>query len=817
MIKNYYAIALRNILRNKGISFINVMGISIGMASSFFILYFLLFETSFDTFHANANNIYRIELDTYRNGVLENKSALTPPAVGKSLLENYPEVENYARIASNAGKTIILYNDKSFKEAKAYIADPSVFEVFSFELVKGNPVNLFSGPYDLVISETLAEKLIGSNWKQTIALDETVDLRSDGITGIFKLKGVFKNFPKHSHFNPELLVPRSFLNELVGDAASDHSWDFNFFHTYIKLTPGSDIAALRSKFNAFVADVRKESLESVHATFDFHLQPLTDIHLKSNIQFELESNGNEKIVYALGIIGVIILVVAWINFINLSTARSIKRAKEVGIRKVLGAGKKQLVSQFIMEAMVVNVIALMIALTLVELLKPTFAEFSGVPVEFMKLKLVWSNPSLTLTILLVLFIGVMLSGLYPAFILSSFNPVAALKANAIKPGGMSIRKVLVVMQSCLSFIMISGTIIIYKQINFMRSTDLGISIAQTLVVEGPENFDLVNEGAAVAFKSEILNRPFVRGFAMSSVVPSQEVPFRSYHLSSDKTKSNINCGIVGIDNDFINNFNLHLIAGKNFSEAKMNTTGVILNEEASKQLGFNTPEESIGATLIHDNGRRKESFIVEGVVKNYHQRSLKSSVEPILFKHNIDLKYYSIKFELRAWSEMQRNIELLSQEYKKFFPGNPFNYFFLDQQFNSQYKSDLKFGTVFLVFTILAVIVSNLGLFGLSTFMVSLRNSEIGVRKVFGASTGSIILLLLKGYFNLQIVATVIGIPVIYFASSYWLRNYSFKIEVSPIMFIAPILMLMLITVFTVGIQSIRAAWKNPIDSIRME
>lgn len=817
MIKNYYAIALRNILRNKGISFINVMGISIGMASSFLILFFLLFETSYDTFHANGNNIYRVELDTYRNGVLENKSALTPPAVGISLLENYPEVESYARIASNAGKTVILFGNKSFKEAKAYIADPSVFEVFSFELLKGNPENLFSGPYDVVISERLAEKLIGSNWKQTVALNEMVDLRSDGITGIFKLKGVFKNLPNHSHFNPELMVPRTFLNELAGDAASDQSWDFNFFYTYIKLRPGSNIEALRSKFNAFVADTRKESLASVHAVLDFHLQPLTDIHLKSNIQFELESNGNLKMVYALGIIGLIILIVAWINFINLSTARSIKRAKEVGIRKVLGANKKQLVSQFIMEAMVVNAMALVIAWILVELSRPIFAELSGVPVEFIKLKFLWSNTSLVLTILLILLVGIVISGLYPAFVLSSFNPVRALKADAIKPGGINMRKALVVMQSSLSFMMISGTIIIYKQINFMRSTDLGINIAQTLVVEGPENFDFVNEGAAAAFKSEILNRPFVKGFAMSSVVPSQEVTFRSYNLSSDKTKSNINCGIVGMDSDFINNFKLYLIAGESFSETKKNTASVILNEEASKQLGFNTPEESIGATLIHDNGRRREVFVVAGVVKDYHQRSLKSSVEPILFRHGIDLKYYSIKFEPQAWDEMQGNIELLSQEFKKFFPGNPFNYFFLDQQFNSQYKSDQKFGTVFFTFSIIAIIISSLGLFGLSTFMVSLRKSEIGVRKVFGASTGSITLLLLKGYFNLQIVATVIGIPIIYYASTYWLRSYSFKIEVGPIMFIAPILMLVLITAFTVGIQSLRAARKNPIDSIRTE
>lgn len=816
MLANYVRIAFRNILKSKLFSAINLIGISIGMAASIFILYFILYETSFDGFHKNANSIYRIEIGTYRSGVLESESALTSPAVGKSFIENFPDVEAFTRIAANPGKTIVISNDKSYRVEKAYIVDPSLLETFNFELIQGSSDKTLAESFNIAISEKLAEKLFGLNWQRETILNKTVDLRSDGLTGTFKVAGVFKNFPSNSHFKPQILAPRSFLTELVGNMASDNSWDFNFFYTYVRLRPQSNPDLLQNKFNTYIETARKEALKSENIKLDFKLQPITDIHLKSQIQFELESNGDLKTVYALGVIGLIILVVAWINFINLSTARSIKRAKEVGVRKVLGAAKFQLVSQYIMEAILINAVALAIAFLIVQVAKSLFSEISGVPLDFIAWTVLTSNLQFTLGALSTIITGILFSALYPAFVLSSFNPVKALKTNLIKPGGINFRKALVVAQFAISLIMISATFIVYKQVKFMRSTDLGVDIERTVVIEVPANFDDVATGAVSAFKLSTQSLPFVRSFAMSSVVPSQEISFRSYNLTNKTNEIKINCGIVGIDADFLSSFKIKMVAGKNFSTTNEDKDKVILNELASKQLGFNSPEDAIGATLIH-HGKQKEEFTIAGVTENFHQRSLKTAIEPVMFLHGRDLVYYTVKLEPQGWKEIQNSLDILAQQFQRYFPGNPFNYHFLDQQFDSQYKSEIKFGKVFFVFAIIAVIISSLGLVGLSTFMINLRNSEIGVRKVFGASSRSITLLLFSDYFHLLAISIMAGIPIIWYFSKEWLIHYSFRIQIDLLILSIPIMIMTLIIILTVGLQSILAASRNPIESIKNE
>jgi putative ABC transport system permease protein len=534
MIANYFKIAFRNILKSKIFSAINLIGISVGMAASILILYFVLYETSFDKFHKNAERIYRVEVGTYRAGSLENQSALTPPAVGKSLIDNFNEVEAFTRIASNPGKTIIIANNKSYREEKTYLADPSLLKVFDFELIQGNSDNMLSEPFNIGVSEKLAEKIFGTNWQTESILNKTIDLRSDGLTGTFKISGVFKNLPNYSHFKPEILASKRYLAEIVGRLADDDNWEFNFFYTYIRLDPSAKPEVITDRFNSYVERSRKDVLKSENIKLDFQLQPVTDIHLKSQIQFELESNGDEKTVYALGVIGIITLIVAWINFINLSTARSIKRAKEVGVRKVLGASKTQLVGQFITEAILVNAMSLTIALLIIQATKSFFGEISGVPLDFISLAVLTSNKELTYVAILIIVSGIILSGLYPAFVLSSFNPVKALKANLIRPSGISLRKALVVVQFAISIIMISATFIVFKQINFMRSTDLGVDIERTVVIEAPANYEQIADGAATAFKLSTKGLSFVKGFAMSSVVPGQEISFRSYNLTNER-------------------------------------------------------------------------------------------------------------------------------------------------------------------------------------------------------------------------------------------------------------------------------------------
>jgi putative ABC transport system permease protein len=600
----------------------------------------------------------------------------------------------------------------------------------------------------------------------------------------------------------------------VGEQAGDESWTFNFFYSYIKVKPATDLLSLRAKFNNYVAEARAESLKAVGASFDFRFIPVTDIHLKSDVQFELEGNGDARLVNALGITGIIILIVAWINFINLSTARGTRRAKEIGVRKVLGAAKRQLVFQFVMEALLLNVVALVLSLFLVRLGLPFFAEMIDVPLQFMTTSFLLSDPKYVMVASAVFCMGVVLSVIYPAFVLSSYSPVKALKSDVLKPKGITFRKSLIVVQMIISLVMIAGTFVVYRQVTFMRSTDLGIDIAKVLVVEAPEILDNANKSAANVFKLEIEKLPFVNGFSMSSVVPGQEVTFRSYNLSNEKTKATINCGIIGIDVNFFTNFDVPLISGKTFSSADSSNSGVILNEEAISQLGFANAEQAIGATISHDNKGQNSKFVIQGVVKNYHHRSLQRSIEPIMFMNGRDLKYYSIKLQEQAWSALESNVAWIGKSYDQIFPGNAYNYFFLDQNFNDQYTSEIKFGTIFFGFSILAIIISALGLLGLSTFMISLRNREVGIRKVMGADTLSITKLFMKDYFSLLLISIIVGIPVSYYLSLYWLRNFAFKIEVGPLLFVVPVLMISAVIISAVGVQSVKAASRNPVDEI---
>jgi putative ABC transport system permease protein len=588
MLSTYVFIALRNFSKHKGPVLLNVLGISTGVTAVLLILFYINFESSFDTFHENADVLHRVEVDTYREGNLDSRSALTPPAVGKSLQVNFPMVEKCTRIASNPGKAIIQLpdNNKSLRAEKAYLTDASIFNLMTFSIVRGRTNGLLDNPLDIAISQSLAEQLWGGRWDK-VQLPASVDVFSQGITGTFQIKAIYTDFPANAHFKPELVASLLFLRELVGEAASDDNWDFKFFYTYIKVRRDADMDRLQAEFNQYIAETRKDALASSGTKLKFLFQPMKDIHLKSNIQFELESNGDQRMIYGLGIIGIVIVAIAWINFVNLTTARGITRAREVGIRKVFGALKRQLILQFTTEALVINLISICVALVMVKFLKEEFSALSGVPVLFIGISGLVGELRFNIVALVVLSVGVMVSAIYPALMLSHYNPIRALKKSLPRPGGLSLRQSLVVLQLTFSFIAIAATMIVYRQITFMRSADLGIMLEKTVVIEAPEDRQSTGTTAAGIFKTEALNMSFVKGVATSSVVPGQEVSFRSYNLQSEKTTSKINCGMIGIDEDFIGNFGLEVIAGTPFTARR--NDHVIINEEAVAQLGFGDP------------------------------------------------------------------------------------------------------------------------------------------------------------------------------------------------------------------------------------
>ena len=812
MIANYVSVGLRHIFRSIFFSAINIFGLCVGMVVSIIILFFVAFENSYDNFHHTASEIYRVELHTFRNASLESRSALTPPAVASTLGDNFPQIEEIVRIAVNPGKTTLRIKQNIVQESRVYIADTTIYRVFRFEFISGKSYDILQSPYDAIISETLAQKLFGTDWDYT-SLAEPIEIRSDGITGVFNIAGVFRDFPKNSHFNPKLIVSKGYLKELVGNLADDENWNFNFFHSYFRLKPGTDVAALRSDFNDYVAETRKEGLQSANAAFDFRFRPITDIHLNSDVQFDMEEGGDGRIVYALQITAIMILAVAWINFVNLSTAAGIRRSREVGVRKVLGAARTQLMFQFIMEAFLLNGFALLLALIAVKVCIPFLAQIIDVPDQYLTIKFLLSDQIHVLMAIGVFCLGVFLSGIYPALILSGYSPVKALKSD-VKPKGLSFRKSLIVFQTTISLVMIVGTLAIHRQVTYMRSTDLGIEIDKVLVVEAPEVFNGANKSATNVFKSAIENLSFVRGFSMSSVVPGQEITFRSYNLSNQLSNSTINCGIIGADSHFFKNFEVEIVAGYSFSSADSLDAEVIINEEAVRQLGFGSPEEAIGATVVHENKGRQTLYVIKGVVKNYHHQSLQSALEPIMFTNSKDIKYYSIKLNAEAYTVLENTMGLIRTTYEELFPGNAYNYFFLDQNFDKQYKSEIKFGTIFFCFSFLAVIISGLGLLGLSTFMIGLRKKEVGIRKVMGANSWSITRLFMKDYVRLLIISFFIGIPFSYFLTVHWLQNFAFKIDVAPLLFAGPALLLSVIIFSIVGVQALRASRRNPVDAI---
>jgi putative ABC transport system permease protein len=785
------------------------------MAAVLLILYYVNFESGFDTFHENADMIYRIEVDTYREGRLDSRSALSPPAVGKSLKDNFPTVQQFTRIAANPGKTIIQLkeNHKSIRAEKAYLADASIFNLMTIRVIRGRPAGLLSDPRDVVISQSLANKLWGSRWEK-IHLPAAVELFSQGLAGDFQVKAVYEDFPANAHFKPKLLASQLYIKELIGNGANDDNWDFKFFYTYVMIRKDAEIAQLRNDFNRYVADIRKEALAASGTQIQFQFQPLKDIHLKSNIQFELESNGDERMIYGLTLIGIVIMAIAWINFVNLATARGITRAREVGIRKVHGALGRQLIAQFTTEALVINFISLMVALVMVQLIKHEFSGLSGVPVSFMGITGLIGEMRFNVIAASILLLGVLSSTVYPAVMLSHYHPIRALKKNLPRPGSLSLRQSLVVLQLTFSFLAIAATVVVYRQIIFMRSADLGVTLAHTVIIEAPE--DTQDPGVATSvFRRDVLQLPFANGFSASSAVPGQEVTLRSYNLKSEKTGARTNCGMIGVDEDFIDNYGLSIVAGASFSPLKNDY--VILNEEAVGQLGFVDAADAIGTILIHEDRRGVQEFTIGGVVKNYHQRSLRSAFEPILFRYGQGRAYYSVLLHPATNSQVQDQLRSLGATFEKDFPGNPFNYFFLDAEYDSQYRAELKFSTIFLFSALLAVVIASLGLLALSTFILTLRTSEIGIRKVFGASLQSLVLLLCRDYARLLLTAMLIGVPVIWIVASRWLERYAFSIQIDLLILFIPVAGLLVIFLTTVGLQTLRAASRSPIDAIREE
>ncbi len=807
MIRNYIKIAFRNFVRQKSYTLLNVAGLSLGMAASLLILQYVKYERSFDTFHSRAKDIYRIQYNGWQNGSLNFESAVAVPAVGPALKNNFPEVEAYTRFLPTKG--MITYERPgeepvTFREEKAQYADTSLFGVFDFKLIHGNTKQCLKGTNKVIISQSTARKYFDD--EDPIGKS----LKVNGNELLLEVTGVFQDVPENSHIKFDFLISYETINALTKNE-SENSWGWYDFYSFVLLKPGTDVKDLQAKWDEYLLKERGEDWRKTNRKQEFILRPLTDIHLYSNLLYETSPRElrDGDSVYALSIIAMFILIIAWVNYVNLATARSFNRANEVGVRKVVGALRTQLVNQFLTESFILNVLAAVLAVVIVRIAWPYFSELTGwnIPISFLLQKEFW-------LLVLVLFLGgAVLSGFYPAIILSSFKPVAVLKGKIIRSAsGNFLRKSLVVFQFVASVFLISGSLIVYQQLSFMKNKDLGISLEQTLVLKRPGIIDSLYEGDFEAFKTEVLRIPGVQGITASSTIPGEENYWTSgiSRLTGGPEGTNI-VTTAAIDHDFIPQYDVQIVAGRNFDSRFPNDKeNILINRALAAELEFKSPEDAVGQLVKHWGDTVK----IVGVVEDFHQMSLRAKVIPAVFHLIPASQFYSIKVETENYYAV---LQALEKPWAEFFAGNPIDYFFLDQFFSRQYERDDRFGQVFTLFTGLALFIAALGLLGLASFMTLQRTREIGIRKVLGSSVSGIILLLSKGFMQPVLIAIVIACPLAWFLMNQWLQSFPYRTNINLWIFGISGLLVLIIAFVSVSSQAMKAAMTKPAETLKYE
>ncbi len=785
MLKNYLKIALRNIRRYKGYSFINIAGLAIGMACCILILLWVQDELSYDRFHENADYIYRVIQDI--NFADHSTTwAITQGPLGPSLKEDFPEIINTTRITSRRFR--LTYNDKSFDERPG-MADGSIFEMFSFPLIKGDPATALSDPNSIVMTKEMAEKYFGSEdpLGKTIKADNRWD---------FQVTGILKEVPHNSHLQFDSLIPFIFGRELNYTV---DNWRNSQFRTYVQLQEGIPAQEVIQKISGYLYE--KPTLEK---DARLNLQPLVRIHLYSNYEFDT-AHGDITYVTIFSIIAFFILLIACINFMNLATARSRNRAKEVGMRKVAGAHKTDIVRQFYGESIFLAFIALFVALTIVWLLLPTFNNLAAKELSMG----VSGNLLVLLGLLGITLLTGIISGSYPALFLSAFKPVKTLKGS-LRSGskGSVFRKILVVFQFSLTILLIICTIIIYNQLNYMRNMKLGYD-KEFLIYKGMRGdvrakFDSV--------KNELLQNPNILGVTATSSEPTYGYTFSNslWRWEGQDPDEETLMRAVFVDLDYFKTFGMEIVDGRSYSKEFPTdaTEAIMVNEEAVKAMGMESP---IGRRLSIGNN----NFKIIGVVKNYHFRSLRQEIDPLILIYSPG--QCRVLFARLRSENIPKTIGYMEDIWKEFAPGHPFNYRFLDDALNDLYRSEQRIGTILKYFSILAIFISCLGLFGLASFMSEQRTKEVGIRKVLGASVSNIALLLSREFTKWVLLANVIAWPVAYFAMYKWLQSYAYSTNIALWSFILSGAMALVIASVAVSYQSIKAAVANPADSLRYE
>ncbi|GAA4332214.1 ABC transporter permease [Mucilaginibacter gynuensis] len=802
MFRNYIKTAFRSLRKNKGFTFINIMGLTLGIASCLLIIFYVVDELSYDKYNTHADRIYRVNADI-KFGGSASSNAITPPPLSAALMSNFPEVEKAVRMYHDVGVRV-KKSGESIQEDKVVYGDAGLFDVFTLPFVEGNPNTALAEPHTVVITEAMAKKY----FNDTHVIGQTLTVND---TAVYKITGVMQDIPAQSHFNFDFFFSMASRPEYRST-----DWFTYSCGTYILLKNGADAAKLQAKFPALIrkatenqsAEMDMAAFEKMGNYFRLNLTPLTEIHLQSNRMYELGVNGNMQYIYIFSAIALFILLIACVNFMNLSTARSANRAREVGVRKVLGSPRKYLVAQFLSESLIVTLFATLIAILAAWILLPYFNDISGKTLSINARTLAWLIPSAFVGVLVI---GV-LAGAYPAFFLSGFQPINVLKgklSTGFKGGGL--RSFLVVFQFSISIFLIIGTLIIYNQLQYIQNKNLGFNRNQVLTIK---NTHVLGSQAKI-LKQEIKQLPGILNATLSGYSPTNGVrnPDGVFSQPDPAPKNALFTEIWPVDEDYLPTMGMSMASGRNFSkDLASDSAGIIINEAAAKMLSYlNDP---LNKKLYRPINEHIKEYHVIGVVKDFNFASLRNNVSPVVMVFTEDNGALSIRANAANITGL---LSTLRAKWKTLSPDQHFDYSFMDEDFDALYRSEQRMGKLFIVFTSLAIIIACLGLFGLAAYAAEQRNKEISIRKVLGASMGGIVAMLSKDFIKLVLIALVIAAPLAWLCMQQWLQGFAYRTNIQWWVFALSGAGAIAIAFVTISSQSLKAALVNPIKGLRSE
>ena len=808
MFKNYLKTTFRSLLKSKFYTLINITGLAAGLATCLLIFLYVTDELSYDKYNVNADRIYRVNNEV-KFGGNHFDMAIAPAMQGPAMVREFPQVEQYTRLRWHAS-FLIKKGNENIQEERVGYADSTLFDVFTLPVIAGNPKTALTEPHSIVITEKIAKKYFNTTDNvvgKTLIINDTSN---------YKVTAVIKDIPAQSHFNFDIFLP------MREDAASrDDNWLSENWNTYVLLKKNADVKQVEAQLNPMMErhtgpilkSVINQSMDEFKKNGSFiraSLTPLTDIHLHSNKIAEIGANGNAQFVYIFSAIALLILLIACVNFMNLSTARSSNRAKEVGVRKVLGSLKKNLIQQFLTESLVISFIALIFAILIASLLLPYFNQLAGKAIHVSGL----IQPSMLLSLIGLMLIVGLLAGSYPAFFLSSFKPIEVLKGKLA--GGFKrswLRDSLVVFQFVISIILIFGTVVIYNQLNYIHNKDIGFDRNQVLVIQ---HTDALREQATV-FKNELLQVSGVKDATMSGYLPvnfnrSNDVFFTSPALDQSSAISMQNWTV---DEAYIPTLDINILQGRDFSkEFRTDSTAIILNEAAAKFLGNKDLLNKKLYEVKDIQTKALTEYHIIGIIKNFNFSSLRDVITPLALKFGQNNGDISVRI---SSSNITAVADQIKNKWKSMAPAQPFDYSFMDEDFSKLYTTEQRTGQIFITFAVLAILIACLGLFGLVTYAAEQKIKEIGIRKVLGANIVTIVLIMLKDFMKLVLIASLIGFPIAWWAMSKWLQDFAYRTNIAWWIFLLAAIITVFIALFTISFQSIKAAIANPVKSLRTE